>query len=440
MNRREMFIRSGLGLVALSTLPALASIKSNQRNSYNIYNDKNVGKDPNDPLGAFMNYGMIHIKVTDKGPLHGKTFAIKDNIDLMGFPTGGGNPDWLNTHAIPMRSAPLVNSLLKAGATLIGKTHMDELAWSLMGKNFHYGTPINTNAPGRLPGGSSSGSASAVAGKAVDFAIGTDTGGSIRVPASFSGLYGLRPTHGRISLKGVIPLAPSFDTIGWFSRDANTIMAVGKVLLKDTQPINPVKKILIAKDMWSAAGSDVSMALNSNLELLIAKLGAPIEYINLGQNDELKQWGKAFSIIQSSEIWHELGSWVDENQPKFGPGISDRFKMAKQVQPEQIAQAKQLRSEVTQRLSKLVANDTILIYPTVPGISPKTDSSESELNAFRSKMLEMLCPAGFAGLPQMTIPAGLMQDCPVGLSVVGAKYKDLQLLSMAQLISPQGQK
>src|SRR6201997_2268337 len=173
-------------------------------------------------IGAFVPGPRAVLQPTGPGPLAGLDFAVKDLIDVAGHITGGGNPDWLRTHAAAARSAPVVEKLLAAGAALRGKTITDELAFSLEGGNAHYGTPLNPACPDRIPGGSSSGSASAVAARLVDFALGTDTGGSVRVPASFCGLFGFRPTHNAIPLTGVVPFAPSYDTIGWFASDAVT--------------------------------------------------------------------------------------------------------------------------------------------------------------------------------------------------------------------------
>src|SRR5262245_20127130 len=173
-----------------------------------------------DPSGAFCQHVDVRLAGTTTGPLAGLTFAAKDLFDIAGSRVCAGNPDWLRTHAPAEKTAPAVQILLGAGATLVGKTLTDELAFSMSGENIHYGTPLNPAAPDRIPGGSSSGSASATASKLVDFALGTDTSGSIRVPASYCGLFSMRPTHGRISCQGVVPLAPSFDTIGWFARDA----------------------------------------------------------------------------------------------------------------------------------------------------------------------------------------------------------------------------
>src|SRR5690606_37246293 len=165
------------------------------------------------------------------GPLAGLRLAVKDLFDVAGMPTGAGNPRWLETHEAPDADAEAVARLRAAGASLVGKTITDELAWSLNGSNAHYGTPDNPAAPGRLPGGSSSGSASAVASGLADIGLGTDTGGSIRVPASYCGLFGLRPTHGRVPLEGAVPLAASFDTAGVFTRDAATLRKASETLL-----------------------------------------------------------------------------------------------------------------------------------------------------------------------------------------------------------------
>src|SRR5947199_6802555 len=156
---------------------------------------------------------------TGSGMLDGLCFAVKDLIDVAGWKTGCGNPTWRDSHPPAMAHAVCVEQLLRAGARCVGKTICDELAFSLLGENHFYGTPLNARAPDRVPGGSSSGSASAVAAGLCDTALGTDTGGSVRVPASFCGLYGIRPTHGRIDMSGVMPQAPRTGTTRWFARD-----------------------------------------------------------------------------------------------------------------------------------------------------------------------------------------------------------------------------
>src|SRR5262249_8171304 len=159
--------------------------------------------------------------------------------------------------------------------------------YSLTGENAHYGTPINVNAPGRIPGGSSSGSAAAVAGGLVDFAVGSDTGGSVRAPASFCGIYGIRPTHGRGSLDGACPPAPSFDTCGWFARDPVLLERVGRVLLGDSSYERP-GKLLIAEDAFTIAGDAVSRALGSAVERVSSRIGKPAAVTVAGEG--LSQW------------------------------------------------------------------------------------------------------------------------------------------------------
>src|SRR5688572_1010312 len=235
----------------------------------------------NDKLGAFCRHNHVEKKGAASGPLAGLTFGLKDIYDVAGTKTGFGCPDWLRSHEPAARTAPAAQMLLDAGAHLVGKTHTEEMAWSLTGENAHYGTPINVNAPGRIPGGSSSGSAAAVAAGLVDFSIGSDTGGSVRLPASYCGILGLRPTHGRISLDGVCPLAPSFDTCGWFARDAGVFERVGRVLLRDDAPAAQPRKLLLAQDAFALADEGAAAALAPGLEKVAALIGRP-ESVTVG--------------------------------------------------------------------------------------------------------------------------------------------------------------
>ena len=204
------------------------------------------------PLNAFVPDSDAHIAGIEGGPLSGLTFAAKDIFDVAGHVTGCGNPHWRATHGPAVTNAWVVQTLVDAGATMVGKTITDELTRGIFGENMHYGTPVNPRAPGRVPGGSSSGSASAVAGGLVDFALGSDTGGSVRVPSSFCGLYGLRPTHGRIPLEGMLLQAPSFDTIGWFARDAETFARVGREVLPAGVGAPRPRRLVIAEDAFRA--------------------------------------------------------------------------------------------------------------------------------------------------------------------------------------------
>jgi amidase len=173
----------------------------------------------------------VEVNPTGSGPLDGLSFAVKDLIDIGGHKTGCGNPSWRYSHPPATVNAVCVEQLLTAGARCVGKTVIDELAFSLLGENHFYGTPLNPKAPDRVPGGSSSGSASAVACGLVDFALGTDTGGSVRVPASNCGTWGLRPSHEFISVAGVNPFAPTFDTVGILASSGAVLARAASVLL-----------------------------------------------------------------------------------------------------------------------------------------------------------------------------------------------------------------
>ena len=253
---------------------------------------------PIDQFNAFIQYGQPYIAGVINKPLSNFSFGIKDIFDVAGFPTAFGSPDWLNTHPVATQTAPAVLDLVQQGATLVGKTHTDELTYSILGINAHYGTPTNPNYPNRIPGGSSSGSAVSVAGKLVDFAIGSDTGGSVRTPASFCGIYGMRPTHGRISLENARPLATSFDTLGWFARDPEILFKVGKSLLKEEfKPNTQAIEVVAPKQAWEIIPDGLrKLALKRVQEIFVRN--------NLVNKDlpslNLKAWANIFSIIQAN--------------------------------------------------------------------------------------------------------------------------------------------
>ena len=265
-----------------------------------------------DKLGAFCRHTHAQMKGAPGGPLAGLTFGVKDIYDIAGHRNGFGSPDWLRTHEAAARTAPVVRRLLDAGADMVGKTHTDEITWSLNGENAHYGTPVNVNAPGRIPGGSSSGSAAAVAGGLCDFALGSDTGGSVRAPASFCGIYGIRPTHGRVSLEGACPLAPSFDTCGWFARSADLLQRVGRVLLGAENAGAP-RKLLLAQDAFALAGESIARALAPAVERVSALLGKPAR-VTVAP-DGLPQWLQVFRVLQAAEAWAQHGAWVTRVKP-----------------------------------------------------------------------------------------------------------------------------
>lgn len=382
-----------------------------------------------DKLGAFCRHTHAALKGAGAGPLAGLTFGLKDIYDIAGHRTGFGSPEWLATHDAAVRTAPTAQRLLDAGADLAGKTQTDELAFSLNGENPHYGTPVNVNAPGRIPGGSSSGSAAAVAGGLVDFALGSDTGGSVRAPASFCGIYGIRPTHGRVSLEGACPLAPSFDTAGWFSRSAELLERVGSVLLGGDEPAPP-GRLLIARDTFALAGDVVTQALKPAVDRMSSLLGQP-QTVTVSE-DGLPQWFEVFRILQGAEVWAQHGAWVTRVKPELGPGVKERMQWAATIDAREVGPAKIRRENIARHMNDLLAHNAVLVLPTLPGIAPLRNTPAAEIDDFRSRAMSLLCVAGLARLPQVNLPLARVEGCPVGLSLVAARGGDMMLLALAR--------
>ncbi len=385
-----------------------------------------------DHLGAFCRHTHVELTGADSGPLHGLSFGLKDIFDVAGHRTGFGSPDWLATHPAALATASVPLRLLQAGANLVGKTHTEEMAFSLTGENAHYGTPINPAAPSRVPGGSSSGSAAAVAGRLVDFAIGSDTGGSVRAPASFCGIYGIRPTHGRIALDGVCPLAPIFDTCGWFARDADLLARVGRVLLGGAAA-SP-GRLLIAQDAFALALPGAEAALTPAVQRIVSLLGRA-EAIT-PSDDGLPAWFDVFRVLQYDDIWHTHRDWVTRVRPTFGAQVGPRFEAVARVQAEEVASMRERRTAIVARLDALLADNAVLLLPTVPDIAPLLRLPPAETVAFRERALALLCIAGLGGLPQVNLPVGTLHGCPIGLSMIAARGNDEMLLDIAVRLGP----
>jgi amidase len=379
-----------------------------------------------DTAGAFCVDAPIEILSKKSGPLKDLTFGVKDIFDIANIPTAFGSPAWLNSHPIPTETATFISDLVDAGASLVGKTHTDELTYSILGMNAHYGTPLNTAAPNRVPGGSSSGSASAVAANLVDFAIGSDTGGSVRAPASFCGIYGFRPTHGRISLERARPLAKSFDTLGWFARDPEILLKVGEVLFNETRTTNASASFFFLKEAFDLLPPSPRKQAQDAISLRLGRTQIPT--VEIG-NCELKDWAETFRIIQAGEIWEQHGHWASEHLGEMGPGVKERFEAARSITEEQKMKARVEREKVITRMNQLLAENTYLILPTVVDVAPLLNSNPKELDDFRKNSFQLLCIAGLCGLPQVTLPLLTIQDAPFGVSVLAKQNMDMPLLS-----------
>jgi len=387
----------------------------------------------NDPVRAFVDYPAVEVPSSPTGPLVGLTMAIKDLYDVAGYPTGVGHPLKRAESGDKTVTAPAVQLLLDAGARFVGKVHTDEFAYSMNGENHHYGTPINVRAPGRIPGGSSSGSATAVSGGLVDFALGSDTGGSVRAPASYNGLLGIRPTHGRIDISRVAPLAETFDTVGWFARDADTFSRVGAVLLGEDESDTPLTRFLVGDDIHAlllgeleeAAVRSATPRIAAHLEPAGAVIVAP---------DGLAAWRMIFRTMQAYEAWQANGEWIESRQPSFGPGVRERFEWASHVTREEYDAAALRRAQVRARVRGLLGDNTVLAIPTTPGIAPRIGLGGDELESYRNRALSMLCTAGLAGLPQISLPLADHEGCPLGVSLIAPAGRDRALIDLAARI------
>ena len=385
-----------------------------------------------DNLDAFCKDTDAYLAGKPSGPLSGLTFAAKDIFDVAGHVTGGGNPDWKATHPPAERNAWIVETLVNAGATMVGKTHTDELPRGILGENAHYGTPINTKAPDRVPGGSSSGSASAVAGGLVDFALGSDTGGSVRIPASFCGLYGLRPTHGRIPLEGILMQAPSYDTIGWFTRDAVTYAKVAAAVFQTEIPDFTPSRLVIAQDAFDEADEEVSAVLLPIAEK-IGELAGSSTIMRLSPNG-LTEWAVQQNVLQSEEAWNSVKDWIDQVNPRFSFWVSERYNLAIGLTDAQLKEAAVLRETVRARMDEVFAGGGFVCLPTAVVPAPLRGLPASAKKDVQGRLSRLTCIAGTTGRPQLSMPLVEVNGLPVGLSIMGDRGSDEALIGFARKI------
>jgi amidase len=383
-----------------------------------------------DRLNAFCKDTDAYLEGVAGGPLSGLTFAAKDIFDIIGYVTGGGNPDWKATHESAKRTAWVVSMLVEAGATMVGKTITDEITRGIFGENAHYGTPMNPRAPGRVPGGSSSGSAAAVAGGLVDFTLGSDTGGSVRVPASFCGLYGLRPTHGRLPLDGILLQAPSYDTIGWFARDADLFARIGSVLLQSEMPQVRPRHLVIAEDAFEVADQAVQDALQPIVDR-VASITDNCTTARLAAT-RLTDWSGQQQMLQGREAWETVKDWIDRVNPRFSFEVAERYRFASAISGADIEAAKAVRAAIIERMTTILSDGAVVCLPTTPTPAPPVGERLSTRNILRPRISALTCIAGTTGMPQINLPLAEVDGLPVGLSLLGAKGSDGMLIAFAR--------
>lgn len=379
----------------------------------------------NDKWNAFVDE-QVSMEATGSGRLNGLTFAVKDVFAIQGYTNGAGNPDWLRTHGPATENASAIDRLLKHGATLKGTVQTDELMYSLNGENFHYGTPVNPKAADRIPGGSSSGSAVAVSAGLVDFALGTDTGGSVRIPSSYCGIYGFRPTHDVVPIDGVIPLAKGFDTVGWMAKSPELLLEIGHILIDGQSAEGRFHNIFLAEEAWGVLDKKEKEALLAFLPAL-EEITDRSEWIQISE-EGLAEWSSTFRILQGLEIWSEHGEWIRRENPKFGPGIAERFQWTSTLKKSENLPKYELRENIHQLMSRLLGEEGLLVIPTAPGAAPLLNLQGEKAEQYRAKTMQLSCIAGLAGLPQITLPLAEVNGLPVGLSFIANRHQDLKLL------------
>jgi len=382
-----------------------------------------------DASGAFVARTSIVVPGAVSGPLHGLTFAAKDLFDVQGHVTGAGNPDWARTHAPARHSAWVVDRLIEAGATLVGKTVTDEISLGLLGINRFHGTPLNPRAPDRVPGGSSSGSASAVAGGLADFALGTDSGGSVRIPASFTGLYGLRPTHGAIPVDRMMTQSPSFDTAGFFAGDASTFEVIGNLLLPATEAGTSPSELLVASDAFATADPTVREALQSVLHLVMQAVPGVRETVLAP--DGLATWCVNQRLLQAFEFGQTFAEWIDRSNPTFSFEVASSLVRAAALNESDVSAARLLRASVRARLDEMLGSARVLCLPTSPILPILRNARLSEMRKAVDRIVHLTCIAGLTGLPQVSLPLAASGGIPVGLSLIGPRGGDRMLLAFA---------
>lgn len=387
-------------------------------------------------INAFCAHDKVHIDGTPGGPLAGLTFAAKDIYDIKGRTACCGNPDWLATHPPATKTAPAVERLLAAGASLAGMTITEELVMGLTGENPFYGSPVNVAAPGRVTGGSSSGSAAAVTAGLVDFALGSDTGGSVRVPASFCGIYGLRPTFDRAPIDGVMPFAPSLDTVGWFARDAALMRRIGEVLLDSSSAgeTSHFGKLLVASDAFAVVDSDIGAALAPALERVSGLLG-PAETLAMAGGDDLEDWSNLIAVYREYEGWTTHRDWLAGSKSKLSENGTTRMEKGSKIGADKIAAADLKRDQVRARMAEILANGAVLAVPAAPGVAPLRGGDQDAIWHVVGRNGHINSAAALAGLPQISLPLAQVDGLPIGLGLIAAQGGDEMLLKIAEQLA-----
>ena len=394
-----------------------------------------------DPIGALIE--QLDLPPLRQGPLDSLRFTVKDNIDVAGHKTSYGSPAWRDAHLTPFHNALCVDQLLAAGAQCVGKVVADEFTYSLDGESYYCGTPRNAKAPDRIPGGSSSGSASSVSNGLADFSLCTDAGGSIRVPASFCGLWGMRPTLHRVSEAGVLPFQPSVSTVGVLADRFDTLDAAMRVLLNGPTSRMPVPaRILVLQDALEIADTPVRDQTVIALDRIADHTGIPIEPISfaqiVGEDLELSCCNfRGLRDLQTAEFQSTVGNWIEACKPELGFTFSMAYENVQRF--DRIAALDNIANceRLFRKINAFFTPDTVVCFPTTPTISPLKGSLNSleAVMAFYDPTMTITAFSGVGRLPEISAPLLTVESCPVGLSFVAGHYQDEFLLSAVKAMT-----
>ena len=368
---------------------------------------------------------------TAAGPLAGMTVAVKDLFAVAGQRVGAGVPEFLAEQPVAPASAPAVTALLDAGADVVGIAQTDQFAYSIAGRNAHYGTPPNGAVPGALPGGSSSGPASAVALGEATIGLGTDTGGSIRVPASYQGLWGLRTTHGAVPVDGVLPLAPGYDTVGWLTRDAETLAAVARVGLANAPQHAGDIRFALVETRSAGLPDELEKAFRHTVDAMIARGFEVTDAVDPG---DLAELAELYRVTQAHEAWLSHGEWVRAHPGALGADIAARFDAAQRVTAAEAADAREAVAGFRARLDAR-AEGRVLLLPAAASAAPRADAPAADVESVRAATMRLTCIAGLTGRPALSAPVMQLPAGPVGLSLIGARSTDVALVELAASVA-----
>lgn len=384
---------------------------------------------PYDPLQAFVRENHIAMQGSGEGPLKGLVFAAKDVFKILGSTVGNGHPMWMEAHGPDEFTSSIILRLLDAGADLVGKTICDELCFSISGENWHYGSPLNPHDLRRFTGGSSAGSGAATAGGLVDFALGSDCLGSVRVPGAYNGVLCIRPTYRRVPSDGEAPYCASMDVLGFLANSPDVFKKVGRVMLGEDKNPTKIKRLLIAKDCMDAVDKDVAAALQPAIDHIGAAVG-DVREITVAE-EGLDKWVEIFRMIQGYEVWESYGGWYRKYRPHLNRGPKERLEWASTITLQQYREAYAQRADIVARVDELVADGGILCLPTAASVAPLRTASLEEISATRLQSTKMLCISPLSGTPQINLPMVKQYDVPLGLTLIGARDTDLGLVDFA---------